>query len=326
MANRWLVQKLIASAKRRGFIVVSDDPLDGFSEDDFLDLIDDIIRSRMVPLLKRTRESYLVTEEDLSLTSGRASYPLPSRAAAETLRSILIEGDSGAWPPLDRIEPEEAHARTATDGTPNAYYLRDDNAVFVPTPGAGQSVRFLYFSRPNLVVPATEVCEVESVDFNANSVTVAAWDQDTEEFETAATGIPEDFVVGGLFDLVRGVPGFRNHAYDLTVASITGAGPFVITFEEELPEGLAAGDFVCLTGESPIAQIPAELHPMLAHEVTRTLLEAKGDSKADRAAKTVERLEEDAKSMLSPRVTEAPKYIQNYNAPGWSRMRRWRPR
>lgn len=319
MANRWLVQKLIDNAKRRGLIVTSDDPTDGFATSDFLELIDDVVRSVMVPLLKRVRESYLLREVDLALTSGRARYPLPERAAAEALHSILWDnGDADHWPPLQRTEAGQAHGFNASDGTPYAYYMKDDGVVFVPTPAAGTTVRFLIYNRPSFVVEASAVAMVSAFNTSTKQVTLLSYDSDTEEFDDAT--VPSTFTSNASYDIVKGTPGFRCHAYDqsATVASN------VLTFAA-LPDDLAVGDFVALAGETPIAQIPLELHPMLAQEVTRTLLESKGDAKADRAERTVARLEKAATEMLSPRVSAGAKFIHNYNAPGWSRSRlRWR--
>lgn len=317
MANPWLVQRrLIDSAQRRGWLVLSDDPNEGFSTEDFLDLIDEVTRSIIVPLLKRTRESYLVATEDLVLTAGVAGYSLPARAAAESLRSILYDAGDGRFVPLNRVEPEEAHAYNLSDGTPAVFYLQSDTVFFVPTPGT-QTVRFVYFKRPNRVVQASAVGLVSALNRGAKQVTVLSYTEDTGEFDSAAA--PATFTTAALFDFVKGTPGFSCHATDLVCS---GVASNVLTFSAELPDGLSVGDFVALAGETPIAQIPVELQPLLAQEVNRTMLEGKGDSKADRAGKTAERLEKNALDMLVPRTSETPKYVLNKNAPGWGRFRR----
>lgn len=319
MANRWLVSKLIRDIKRRGFIVQSDDVGDGFATADFLDVIDNVIRSKMVPLLKRTRESYLLRKVELELTSGTSRYPIPGRAAAESVHSILTEVSPDHWAPLERTEVHQAHAFTSAAGAGLfGYYLEDDSVEFIPTPGEA-TVRFVIYNRPNLVVEASAVGYISAVNTGTKAVTVKTWDEDAEDFTTSAA--PSTFSSSVLYDLVKGTPGFRNHGTDLaaTVASN------VLTFAETLPDNLAVGDFVCLAGETPIAQIPAELHPLLAQEVARELLEAKGDAKAERAQATADRLQTDALEMLTPRASAAPRYVHNFNAPGWKRgFLRWR--
>lgn len=314
MANRWLVQNLINNAKRRGRIVESDDATEGFTTADFLALIDEVIRSRMVPLLKKARENYLQKSFAVELTAGIDTYAIPGRAAAEALHSILQSSDGVRWLPLERTEVDHAHAFVGGLSERPAYYLEDDSVVFVPTPSA-QTVRFVILNRPNMVVEASEVGQVSAINTDTQAVTFLAWDEDDEDFTSSAP--PSTFSSSILYDLVKGTPGFRNRGIDL---SATLAGN-ILTFEDELPD-LAVGDFVCRAGETPIAQIPAELQPMLAEEVTRVLLVAKKDvAGANLSAQSVAQMEKDAIDMLSPRVSAAPRYIQNYNLPGWNKGR-----
>lgn len=321
MANRWLVQKLINSAKRRGLIVEADDENDGFATSDFLELIDELTRSKMVPLLKRTREEFLLRTVDLELTSGRAMYPLPEAASAEALHSILFDAgtDTEAWPPLQRTEPSQAHTFAASTGDTFAFYLQDDSVVFVPTPGSDVTVRFLIYRRPNMPVEASSVAMVSAINTATKQLTLLSYTTGTGEFDAAS--VPSTFTTSASFDFVKGTPGFRCRAVG---QDCTAVASNVLTFADDFPDDLAVGDFCCIAGESPIVQIPAELHPLLAQEVTRALLEAKGDAKADRAERTAAMLERNATEMLSPRVTASPKYVQNFNAPGWKRFKRWR--
>lgn len=322
MANEWLVSNLIRSLKLRQLIVTSDDETQGFVTADFLRLINEVVRSRFVPLLKRTKEEYLIVREDLTLTAARDTYPLPKRAAAESLKTILYSDGAGKWIPLERTTEERAHEfEFAQSSCPAGYYLRDDSVVFVPVPSGGEQVRFLRYNRPSRVVEADEVGEISAINTATGGVTIKTVDADGEFTVTTA---PTTFTSSARYDLVKGSPGFRTRVIDLTATVASN----VLTFAAaSLPADLEVGDFVCLAGETPIAQIPAELHPALAQEVARTLLEAKGDKKADRAKDTLKDMLTDADAMLHNRVQAAPKYIKNDNAPGsWSKFRRggWR--
>lgn len=321
MANQWLVSNLIRNLKLRQLIVASDDTSEGFGVSDFLLLANDVIRATIVPLLKRTREDYLITREDLDVTTAADRYPLPTRAAAETLRAILYDAGDGQWVPLERTTEDKASEFTASEGRPFGYFLQDDEVVFVPA--SDQTVRFLYFARPNRLVDTDEVGQISAINTATGQVTVKGWDADSDAPDYTTTTAPEAFTSSVAYDLVKGTPGFRNRATDLSATVASN----VLTFDpDELPSGLAVGDFVCLAGETAIPQIPAELHPFLSQEVSRTVLEGKGDKRAIQAEKTADKMEKNAETMLSNRVQATPKYITNKNAAGTVRWLRWWPR
>ncbi len=321
MANQWLVSNLIRELKLRQLIVTSDDSSEGFGVADFLMLANSVIRSTVVPILKKTREDYLIQREALAVTSGTDRYPLPTRAAAETLKAILYADPAGTYPPLERTTEEKAHGFCPSDGRPFGYYLQDDSVVLVPASTGDATVRFLYFARPNRLVDVDEVGQISAIDTNAGTVTFLGWDADPDDPDYTTTDAPAGFLAGATsYDLTKGTPGFRNLAMDISATRSTN----VLTFDpDDLPAGLAVGDFVCLAGETAIPQIPAELHAFLSQEIGRTVLEGKGDKGAAQAEKTSEKMQANAESMLHNRVQATPKYITNPNAAGMVRGKRW---
>jgi hypothetical protein len=321
VANQWLVSNLIRELKLRQLIVTSDDARQGYAVSDFLMLANGVIRSTIVPLLKRTREDYLLTREDLSIVSGTDRYSLPTRAAAESLKAILYDAGSGKWPALERTTEDKASEFYPSEGRPFGYYLQDDSVVFVPAPSASATVRFLHFGRPNRLVDVDEVGQISDMDTSTGEVAFLGWDADPDDADYTTTTAPAAFATTATsYDFVKGTPGFRTRAKDVSATRTSN----VLTFDpDDLPDGLAVGDFVCLAGETPIAQIPDTLHPFLAQEVSRAILESKGDKGADRAEKTADKMQANAEGMLANRVQATPKYIVNKNAVGMARKRRW---
>jgi hypothetical protein len=322
VSNQWLVSHLIRNLKLRQLIVTSDDASEGFGVSDFLMLANDVIRSTIVPLLKRTREDYLLTREDLDIVSGTDRYSLPTRAAAETLKAILYDAGDGRWLPLERTSEEKAAEFSASEGRPFGYYLQDDSVVFVPEPSEANTVRFLYFGRPNRLVDVDEVGQISAINTGTGAVTFLGWDADPDDPDYTTTTAPAGFAAGATsYDFVKGTPGFRNRA---TAKSATRASNVLTFAPGDLPDGLAVGDFVCLAGETPIPQIPDTLHSLLSQEVSRTILESKGDKRTQQAEKTADKMQANAETMLSNRVQATPKYLTNPNAGGMSRAkRRW---
>jgi hypothetical protein len=306
VANRWLASALVDSLKRRGLIPTADET---FNATDFYALIDEETRTYILPILREVHEEFLHVRYDSDIVSGQAAYPFPPRCAAEAVKMILLDPNAdGSWgPPLARIEPEKAVG--IGGGGVGSYYLEDDCAVLSPTPNAsGGTLRFVHFNRPNHVVAATAAAEVTTINTGTGEVTLRLADQ--------TAGVPATFTSSELYDLIKGTPGFRTLAIDqaATVASN------ILTFAT-LPSRLAVGDFVALAGQSPVAQVPAEFHPLLAQRVMFVCLDAMSPRESAKAELTLEKMEQKVRGMFMNRTEAQPRYLHNFSAPGWRRTR-----
>jgi hypothetical protein len=292
VTQRFLASTLIASLKRRGLIPTSDE---AFGDTDFYALIDEETRTYILPFLRRTREDFLLARADSTLQSGFGRYLLPARCAAESLKHVA---QGPAFTPLRRLSSEDAHRGGG------GYFVEDDSVVLVDTPTeSGEALRFVYFYRPNLVVAEAACGRVTAFDATSNEVTVNA--------------APGTFTADEAYDFVKGTPGFRCHAINQAATDVTAN---VLTFDENLPIGLAVGDYVCLAGETPIPQIPAELHPLLAQRVTYVLSNALGPTKSRAALEQLAQMESALTALFHVR-DDSPRYVVNFNSPGWARIR-----
>jgi hypothetical protein len=296
LANAYTATQLLLSLKARGLIPTTDET---FSATDFLRFVNEEVQTYIVPLLLSVREDYLVTYSDLSVTSGTDAYDIPERAVASKLRGVFYLSGS-TYQPLPRIELEAAHLESVT-GTPSAYYLRANKIVLVPSPSGSSTLRLHYYQRPNRVVETSAVGEITAINTGTRVVTLSA-------------SCPSTFATSVTFDLVKGKAGFDTLGKDLAVSAV---GASSVTFTATLPTDLAVGDFVCLAQETPIPQIPVELHPLLSERVTTTVLKALGDSKATYAV--AEQMERKLIEVLSPRVEGSPRYVVNRYGAGWGR-------
>lgn len=297
VTQRFLASTLIASLKRRGLIPTSDE---AFNEADFLALIDEEMRTYILPLLRKTREDFLLARAETTVRAGFNRYLLPARCAAEAVRHVAL---GPSFTPLRRISSDDAHRGGG------GFYIEDDAVVLVDTPDlSGASLRFVYFYRPNLLVAESACARVAAVDIDARQVTV--------------TATPGTFTTAESYDFVKGTPGFRCHDVNRL---ISGVAANVMTFEGDLPVGLAVDDYVCLAGETPVPQIPAEAHPLLAQRVTYVVSNALGPAKSRPALEQLTQMEQGFESLFAVR-DGSPQYVQNYNSPGWVkyRSRGWR--
>lgn len=272
-------------------------------DDDFLALATSEIQSYMVELLMSVREEYLLAYSDVSVVSGTAVYPIPTRAIGGKLENVHMSDGNGSYFPLTRIEPSRAHLYTQ-NGTVSGYVFQGDSLVLLPTPTNSATLRLSYFTRPGKMVATSAVATISSINGARTVIT------------TAAT-IPTTFGATSSFDIVSHTPGFTGLQTD-NAANGTVSGT-TITLTTALPSTVIAGNYVCLAGESPVPQLPVELHPLLVQRVVVKCLEALGDSKVNVAKLVCDEMRHMALTLITPRAEASSRFIINYNAPGWQR-------
>lgn len=302
MAQDFTTTALLSSLKRRGMLPSTSETL---STSDFLAIATEELQTYVFKLLLATREEFAVASHDLSVVSGTAAYKLPSRAVGGKLRDVLLYDAShgGGYVSLQRIEPAMG---LAGNGGIEGYYLQGDDVVFSPTPASSVTVRLTYFRRPSALVATTAAGAITAINTGTKVVTYTAG--------------PAFSSTSALYDLVRGKPPFTVIGQDLAVTAANGST--TVTFTATLPTDLAVGDYVCLAGESPVAQVPVELHPLLSQRTVYKCLEALGDDKSVAAGEAADRMRLDAVTLLTPRVEGAARPIVNRYGPGFRRYRR----
>lgn len=245
------------------------------------------LRDVIAPLMVEVQTERLVYLSDTTATAGQAEYRMPTRALAARVKSVGWKGPSDtAFTALAQLSADAYYLQGTTEGTPTGFFLRDYAIVLVPTPNVAGTLRVPYYCRPNALVATSAVGVVTAV--GATTLTVAS--------------APGTFTSGAFYDVVRGTPGFETL---VTSATATVAGN-VLTFDS-LPSGLAAGDYVCLSGQAPVAQCPVELRGLLATRTARRALVSVGDSdQATLLDADVQELTEVARRVLAPRVDAAP--------------------
>lgn len=269
--------------------------------EDLIILMSEEIQEYIIPEVLSLREEFSVADYDFDATPGTLSYPFPPRAVGPKLKEVLVLRD-GKYLPLQRIEPED-ETEIGSSSVPSCYYLKANAVIFPQDPGA-VSLRFQYYLRPNALILTEDAGLITAIDAGTREVTVSA--------------APTDFTSSETYDFVQASPHFALWGMDL---SATVAGN-VLTFADALPDGLAVGDYVCLSGESPIPQIPVSLHSLLAQRTAGVALEALGGKVGTAEAMTAPALKR-ALTTLSPRVEQRPRYVINKHGPGFGR-RGWR--
>jgi hypothetical protein len=285
----WTATDLIASVKRRAGIPAAQAT---YTDAEILTICNEEMSSFMVPLVMKEREDYWQTSVDFTISSTVTQYRIPERAIGSKLREVKIVNANGTESNIPRL-------LVANEGTDSYGFRVDGNVLTLRTGIAnnptllGNTLRVYFYNRPNDIVTVAECGAITGTTPGTKAIALAA--------------APAAFTGKTSFDLIRGVPGFESLSVD-AAGSITST---TVTLTNALPADLAAGDYVCLPHQTPVPQIPPELHPLLAQKAACRVLEGKGMyEKLKSLREELAVMEVNARAMLTPRVDgEAPRAV-----------------
>lgn len=247
----------------------------------------------LVPQMLKVQEEYFVHVEDVLLTSSTTgTYPIPERAIGKKLRDVSLVDAAGNESYLSRMNPNDiklcSPSVTAQTQWASAFYLQNNSVkLFTGVPTTYVYIRFRYYRRPSNLVAVGDAAQIVAIDTGTNTVTVDS--------------LPGTWVVTDTVDFIDQTPSFDSLRDDaaITVISIND-----VTFAS-LPTGLAVGDWLSLSGTTPIPQLPYEAHPVLGQLGACKALEAMGDANVELAWARYKQMAQDFYTSITPR-TDSP--------------------
>ena len=281
---------LIAGIKRRGSVPTSQTT---FQTVDFLASADSEIQTVLLPMILKARESYYSFDVSQSITPTNGVYAIPTRAIGMKLQGIYLY-DSGGQNRnnLSLVEEEDIVNLQYSSASNPCFFFKGNNVVLVPpNPTNFDTLVMTIFIRPSQLISTTAAALVSSV--SGNTVTV--------------NSVPSNFTTSTTLDLIKGNPGYDCYAVDQLPTVITSNS---ITFNS-LPTGLQAGDWIALSGQTPVVQIPAEFQGILEQRVTNSFLRSQGFSQALNAGLEALKEMESAFLLINPRAEREAKKIVN---------------
>lgn len=246
MAHTWTTTELLAAVRAYGRL--SEDDPDATDANLLLEA-DRQMETVFVPVVRKARSDFYVTWEDQDLVASQAGYRIPWRATGGVVRRVCLYDTSNL---IERAElmPVALDQITSTSGEPTCYAIRDDQVILDPKPvSATYDLRIYYERRPSTLVVASSAGAIATISSQSSTSLVVP----TSTLSTIASGDLADVVC-------------RNPPFSLYVSGATAtvaAGSITIAKGTQ-DRTVAVGDYLCEVGETPIPQIPAELHPHLA--------------------------------------------------------------
>jgi hypothetical protein len=295
---------LIASIKRRASMPNSQSL---FGDDVIVKIATDELWDTVVPFLMSNREEYLVKVKYVELVAGEDTIDIPSGAVGMKLRDISVVTNANTisesfWG-LPRIEPDQIS--TGYTAYRSGFYVQANQIILWPNPNVAQTLRMTYFRRPNELVETTDCGQVTSIDTGLNTLTLG--------------NVPVSWTAGTRIDVISNVPGFDTVFEDLTL--VTASSP---TVELADVTGISVGDWICITGESCIPQVPLECHQLLAQASVVKCLESLKDTEGMQLAQAkLSEMFKAFENMTTPRVDGRPKVINRQNGVFLSSRRGW---
>jgi hypothetical protein len=298
--------ELIRSIKRRAMIPSDQNT---FTDEDFLEMLNEEMQYFGVPHLLRTYEEYLLVSEDFTL-DGSDKYEIPYRALGNKLRDVSyvtnvsgLNGQAGSEQifEMSRISVEDLpDYNSYTSGRySQAFYVENNKiALLGEVPVNDAKLRMHYYLRPNTLVLDSKAGKIQSIDTVGGVITL-------ESFPSGFSTAPDmDFVKYQSPNIIL--------KYDITPTAVNSNTRTVTFTPTDLPEDLKVGDYLNVAQETIVPQLPVELHAILAQRVAVAALEALGDQEGLAAAmRRLEMMETSSNTIIDNRVEGAPEKITN---------------
>jgi hypothetical protein len=164
--------------------------------------------------------------------------------------------------------------------------------------------------------------EISTISPNSFSINVAttvagtsaSWIKQLQVVQVALSSIPSALSSATSFDIVQSMSPNKIIHYDL-VPNIINQTVSTISFTANKVTEVVSGSYVTAAEESIVANIPTELHPLLAQRVAVACLEAMGDEQNKQSAeRKLKQMEDNAMTFLDNRVEGAQVKIKSKNS------------
>jgi hypothetical protein len=223
-----------------------------FSDTDLLTILTFEMTSKIYPMIDNQSEEYFVLRNDIPYNANQTVFPLPPRALGGKLRSVSFVDSNNNEIRIPRLRPEDTMSNVNSTGLAInpalwGFYVQNNDLILFLGSIAGNTpaykfLRMRYIRQPNSLVKTTDCAQVTSI--SGNNVTVL--------------NVPSTFSTSVDYDMISNVPNFNALQDDSVCTAIS----FLTMTFTSLPVDqfgnvtLQVGDWICLSGQAPVAQIP----------------------------------------------------------------------
>jgi hypothetical protein len=269
--------------------------------DNLLPLLDQHLRTVIVPRLLDAGADYLAATATYDVTAGKAVYRLPTRSL-RLLEVSLVDADGRPRAYFSRATSTQvtkfrSYGRVRPSGPPEFWWFEASSVQVYPAPSAtdGSTLVLRYARRPSRLVSPATVGTVSAVS-TLGALTTLTY------APASVLGTPT------LLDIVKGSPGFESLGDEVEV---TSTGTDTLTLDSALGALVEVGDYLCTVGTSPVPQVPLDYLRALEHSVVAQLHRGNGDMDAAMASEAaMQATLTSATSAFEPRSDEGTIVVQ----------------
>lgn len=277
-----------------------------------IELLDEEMRSTVVPLVLAAQEEYYVQNYDQTLVAGTYNYTIPPRAAFATWRDIVLVDSIGNEIAMTELPPEYVKITYPVGSIPPMYtfgfVMNNDRITLWPpnsTVPTNYTLRMKIKRRPNHLTGYLNCGQVTAINTGTKVISLSVNGDGTWTTST-------------IFDVIPNSPQFTSRADDKAITAIDNTLNTITV--ATIPTGLVVGDWICPATMSCIPQIPYDMFPLLAQRGVIKYLEALGDNQSlQTAERRYQDMAADFARTVSPRIGGTRKALVNRTANfGWN--------
>jgi hypothetical protein len=253
-----------------------------------LSAADDVIASKVLPVLMSQNQNYLKYTDTISVTTSSYKYRFPIGAVGGGAVEILRKetSDDGAYYNMP-LYTDADKGRVRGMHREHGFILTAGGFEVWPKPTCSFNVEITYLLRPGKLTASSNTAKVVAVDTVANTV------------ELGAT--PSSLLGSTTWDVMKSDGLCERTAVGLIRGAQTGA-VFIVTGDLT---NVAVGDTVAVGGYAPFVHLPDEYIDFILDQITAKMAQHTGDIQL---LKTSNESAQDSlpkiSNVTSPRVSE----------------------
>ncbi len=253
----WTTLDFLNDVKLKGFLPDSGNMTDA----EMLRVGDGEIRTKIIPLIVGAEQEFWIDYQDYTYDTSLTEIRIPSQALLGRVRDVtMIDPEGNESDPINRVPIERFGGYSRSNiynGWSGMFFTVRGDKILLPQATnveSGWSIRVYYYRRPSQMVATTAAMAVTGVVGNQ------------------LTGSPPgSFTTSTYLDVVQAQPNFDVLRVNSLPSSVSGG----VTFSTATDDA-ATGDYVSLTGTTPIVPVPDLCYELLVSATVYQVLKITG--------------------------------------------------